>query len=143
MTMKSRTSWFVVLVLLVAAVALSLAADDAKEPGRVMIGIYRVAPGKHLEFLKWQAAQDAVAREAGIPVAQWYAHADGDSWDYIAIGPDTTKEQNAKLDELMKKKGLKIGFAASLEFRQFVASHTDTKALGPLTAADFVKMAEQ
>jgi len=43
----------------------------------------------------------------------------------------------------MKKKGYKTGFAGGLEFRQFVGSHTDTKALGPATAAQLVSLAEK
>jgi hypothetical protein len=57
---------------------------------------------------------------------QWYAHTNGDSWDFVAIAPEPTKEQDAKVDELTKQKGLKTGFAAALKFRQFISYHTDT-----------------
>ena len=87
------------------------------------------------------AAQDEVAREAGIATIQLYAHVDGDSWDYIGIGPLTTPEQDKKADEISAKRGLRTGFAASLEFRQFVASHSDTYAAGPMTAAELVSQA--
>ncbi len=52
-------------------------------------------------------------------------------------------EQNKKQDELAKKKGLAIGTAALLEFRQFVSSHSVTYALGPMTAEEIVKDAEK
>jgi len=32
--------------------------------------------------------------------------------------------------------------AAALQFRQFVASHTDTYTMGPYTAQELAKMAE-
>lgn len=132
--------------LLVAACALAAAAprwtpQDKKEPGRARITIYHVAPGKHLEFLRWMAAQDEVAKEAGVPTVQLYAHIDGDSWDYLGLAPVTTLEQDKKLDEIATKKGLKTGLPASLEFRQFLASHTDTFAAGPTSAADLVAQA--
>ena len=72
-----------------------------------------------------------------------YAHNDGDSWDYLLIWPITTPEQDRKLDELAARKGLKTGFAASLEFRQMLSSHTDTFASGPMTASELVAAAEK
>jgi hypothetical protein len=111
------------------------------EPGRARISIYRVAPGRHLDLLKWLAAREDVAREAGVPPTQLYAHNDGDSWDYLLIWPITTAEQDRKLDEVAARKGLKTGFPASLEFRQMLASHTDTYASGPMTAAELVAAA--
>jgi len=117
-------------------------AQAAKEPPRALVTIYRIAPGKHLDFLKWLAESEAIAKEAGMPAGQIYAHTDGDSWDYLNVGPDLTKEQQAKVDEVTKKHGRKTGFAASLEFRSFVASHTDTFVVGPVSAADLVAMAK-
>jgi hypothetical protein len=132
---------------LVAACALAVAAprwtpkDPKKEPGRARITIYHVAPGKHLEFLKWMAAQDEVAKEAGVPTVQLYAHIDGDSWDYLGLAPVTTPEQDKKLDEIAALKGLKTGLPGSLEFRQLLSSHTDTFAAGPTSAAELVAQA--
>ncbi len=138
-----KRSWS--LMMLVAC-GLAVAAprwtpDNKKEAGRVRITIYRIAPGQQLAFLKWMAAQDDVAKDAGVATVQMYAHLDGDSWDYLGIGPVTTPEQEKKLDEIAAKKGLKIGFAAALEFRQFVAWHTDTYAVGPTSAAELVAQA--
>jgi len=130
---------------LVAASALAVAAprwaQDKPEPGRARISIYHVAPGRHLDFLKWLAAREEVAKEAGVPAAQVYAHVDGDSWDYLMIWPVTNPEQDRKLDDVAARKGLKTGFAASLEFRQLLASHSDTFAAGPMTAAELVAAA--
>ena len=132
--------------LLVTACALAAAAPrwtpkDNKDPGRARISIYHVAPGKHLDFLKWMAAQDEVAKEAGVATVQLYAHIDGDSWDYVGIAPVTTPEQDKKLDEIAARKGQKTGLPASLEFRQLLASHTDTFAAGPTSASDLVAQA--
>jgi hypothetical protein len=103
--------------------------------------LYRCVPGKQLEFLKWVAANDAIDKEAGVPASHIYAHTNGDSWDYMQIAPDLTEAQQAKVDELSKKHGLKTGFAASLEFRTMIAWHTDTFVIGPVTAADLVAAA--
>jgi hypothetical protein len=117
------------------------AKQEAKKPPTARVSLYRIAPGKHLDFLKWMAEGDAIDKEAGVPAAQIYAHTDGDSWDYLGIAPDLSKDQQAKVDEVAKKHGRKTGFPASLEFRTFAAWHTDTFATGPVTAADLVSAA--
>ncbi|MEO6327138.1 MAG: hypothetical protein ABIT01_08035 [Thermoanaerobaculia bacterium] len=123
------------------------AAQDAKTPGSQLIAIYQIAPGKHLDFLKWMASQQAVAKEAGAAATMWYAHTDGASWDYISITPQPDAARSAEIDKksdaIAKQKGLPTGFKASLQFRQFVASHTDTYSMGPMTADEMVKAATQ
>ena len=117
------------------------ARAERKEPPHVRVALYRIAPGKQLDFLKWVAENDAIDKEAGVPASQLYAHTNGDSWDYMHIAPDLSKEQQAKVDDVTRKHGRKTGFAASLEFRTFVAWHTDTDAIGPVTAAELVASA--
>jgi hypothetical protein len=132
----------VLFLLSVPTVRAQTAKAEMKEPSRALVTIYRVAAGKHLEFLKWLAEQETISREAGVPASQLYSHTDGDSWDYLNIGPVLTDEQQAKVDEAARKRGRKTGFAAGLEFRTFVSSHTDTFAIGPVSAADVVSMAK-
>jgi hypothetical protein len=139
----SKKSYLLILALLAFAVLPLKAQAQTNQPGEALIGIYNIAPGKHLDFLKWMAANEQVATEAGAGSTQWYAHREGGSWDYISIGPVLSDEMQKKVDELTKKKNLSTGFKASLEFRQFVATHTDTYAVGPMSAADLVKAAEK
>ena len=133
---------FAAFVFLAAVPSISLAQTDAKKESPVsIVSIYRVAPGKHVEFLKWMAAREAADKDAGLPATQWYAHTDGDSWDYVGIAPKLSDEDSKKADAAAKSKGLTIGFKANIEFRTLIASHTDTFAIGPVTAAELVKMA--
>ena len=113
-----------------------------RSPGRALVSIYHVAPGKHLEFLRWQAARDAAGATAGVPPTQWYVHMDGDSWDFVSIAPVTTEAQDDQVEAILKKQNLTTGFRAGLEFRGLVASHTDTFASGPTTAAALVEAAK-
>lgn len=133
------------LSLLVAGALAFLApprwVQDGKADGRVRVSLYRLAPGKQIDYLRWQAIQDEVAKEAGVPVPEIYVHLDGEAWDYLVIAPVTTPEQDKKLDEIAARRGLKTGFPAFLEFRQFLASHSDTRAAGPTTAAELVAAA--
>ena len=129
-----------VAVAIALVCALPALADPPKEPPTAMVAIYHVAPGKHVDFLKWMAAREAVGKEAGLPAVQWYAHMDGDSWDYVAIAPKLSDADTKKADELAKKKkGLKVGPMGGIEFRALIASHTDTVAAGPLSAAEILK----
>jgi hypothetical protein len=134
------------IVVLVALLAVGAFVAEAQPGPTRLISIYNVAPGKHLQFLKWTAEREAVDKEIGAPPAQWYVHHNGASWDYISITevPDPARqaELEKKGDEALKKKGMTTGMAASLEFRQFVSSHTDTFAGGPYTAEELVKAAE-
>jgi hypothetical protein len=132
-------------VALVAFSSLLLAAprwnQSPTEPGKARISIYEVAPGRQLDFLKWMAAREEVAKAAGVPATQLFAHLDGDRWDYLVIWPITTPEQDRKLDEQAAAKGLRTGFAAALEFRELLTSHTDTHVAVPTTAAALVAAA--
>jgi hypothetical protein len=130
-----------VVVVLAPIVARSLAAADAKPMPMSMVTIFHIAPGKHVEFLKSVAASEAWAKEAGVPATQFYAHAEGDSWDYLTIGPILTDAQQQKLDAVTKAHGGKVGWAANFEFRTFAASHTDTRAAGPTSATELLAAA--
>ena len=143
--MISRNRFFAIAVgvlLISASLALPQGSRAADAQGRALVSLYRVAPGKHLDFLKWMAARETVDKEAGMPATQWYMHTNGDSWDFVAIAPALTEAQQAKVDALATKKGLKTGLQASLEFRQFVSTHTDTFVDGPTTATQLVQQAQ-
>ena len=132
----------VMVLFSVPAVQAQTARAEMKEPSRALITIYRVATGKQLDFLKWLGEQEAIAREAGVPASQLYSHTDGDSWDYLNVAPVLSDAQQAKVDESARKRGRKAGFAAGLEFRSLISSHTDTFVIGPVSAADLVSMAK-
>ncbi|MGA9342298.1 MAG: hypothetical protein WBV61_08190 [Rhodanobacteraceae bacterium] len=136
-----RGAVLAVVFAAVATLAVAPQAAGATEPGTVIVGLYRVAPGKQAEFLQWQAARDAIDKQTGVPQGQWYAHTDGDSWDYLSIGPVLSEAQQKKVDDATRAKGLTVGFKASLEFRQYIASHTDTYAIGPMTVTALSAMA--
>src|SRR5581483_9441515 len=91
----------IVAAVLLAAPLLAQAAETG-EPGKVIVALYHAAPGKQLELLKWFAAREAVDKEAGVAPTQFYAHTDGDSWDYLAIAPQLSDAEGAKVDELAK-----------------------------------------
>lgn len=119
------------------------AQASAPEPPKARVAFYRAAPGQQVALLKWLAAQDRAAQAAGVPTGQLYAHTDGDSWDYLAIDPVTTPAQDKAIEAAQKKMGLGTGAAQSLELRKYIALHTDTFAIGPVTPAQYLALAGQ
>jgi hypothetical protein len=119
-----KNIWFAVAGAAVFAM-LPTAPAVAADAGTVIVSIYYVAPGKQVDFLKWAAEQDGFAKEAGVAASQWYAH------------------QDKKVDEVAKKHGKKTGMAAGLVMRQYISSHTDTFAYGPVSAPDLLKHVTQ
>lgn len=126
-------------LILAAAVACAFAAPAiGQQAPQHIVSLYRAAPGQQVALLKWMARQDQVSAAAGLPASQIYVHTSGDSWDYLVINPVTTKEQDDAFDAAAKKMGVTNGPRASIEFRTMIASHTDTTANGPQTAAQIL-----
>lgn len=109
------------------------------EPTKMMVEIYRIAPGQHEAFLKEIARYDEANRLAGVPPRQLYVHSDGADWDFMLIQPDEyPPAQQAALDRAWKQLGLPSGIDFFLNYRRFIASHTDTVAIGPTSAAEYL-----
>jgi hypothetical protein len=117
-------------------------ATSAHAQEQQLISIYRIAPGQHLAFLQFMAVGEAAAQDAGVSASQWYVHHNGDSWDFLSIGPDLTDEQSNAVDAASRARGLKTGGQGAIEFRSFVAWHTDTYVGGPMTAAELLADAQ-
>lgn len=122
----------------VLAVPHAARADEAAP--RKLVEIYRIAPGRHLEFLQMIAKFDEASREAGIPTRDLYVHQDGAGWDFMLIqNAEYTDEQSEKLAKAMEKLGLPRGANFFIEFRKNVAEHSDTFAEGPTTAEAWLR----
>ncbi|MEX2149714.1 MAG: hypothetical protein WD793_05840 [Steroidobacteraceae bacterium] len=126
----------VVLALVSTLFANAPAFADAKD---MVVEIYRVAPGKHEEFLRQIALYDQANAEAGLPPRQLFVHQGGASWDFLILQPaHHTDEESAKLDTAFKKLGIPQGAKFFVNFRQLIAEHTDTN-VEATTAADYLK----
>ena len=127
---------FIVPLLACGLLAGAPALADSKE---MIIEIYRVAPGKHEEFLRHLALLDQANAEAGLPPRQLFVHEDGASWDFVLLQPaHNTDEENAKLDAASKKLGIPQGAKFFVNFRKLIAEHTDT-FVEQTTAAEYLK----
>ena len=122
-----------------AAPAPTVPAGAGPTSASVAIEIYRIAPGQQEAFLKFIALCDQVNIAAGVAPRQLYVHQDGASWDFLLIQPeDYTPEQDAALRAAGQRLGLPTGANFFFEIRRYIAEHTDTAALGPTTAADYL-----
>ncbi len=114
------------------------------KPNKVLIEIYRIAPGKHEAFLRKIASYDEANRLAGLPARQLYVHSDGANWDFLLIQPASTPVDKAEaLDAAWKELGLPEGARFFLEFRQDIVEHSDTFAHGPTSAAQYLAGIDQ
>ena len=135
--MKRTLLIVVALALLASPLAAKTATTPA--PAKLLVEIYRIAPGQHLAFLEAIASYDRANKMAGLPSRQLYVHRDGASWDFMLIQPaDIPDGKSEALDAAWKKLGLPSGADFFLNFRQFIASHEDTFVTGPTTAEDFL-----
>ena len=127
------------IAFVVAVFCLIASGSFAAEVPKMVVEIYRIAPGQHTAFLEAIAKFDEANRMAGLPPRQLYVHSDGASWDFMFIQPaETPPEKAAALKAAWEKLGLPTGADFFLSFRQYIASHEDTFVNGPTTAADFL-----
>ena len=125
------------IAIALALLAFPLMAQNA--PQKLLVEIYRIAPGQHLPFLEAIAKYDQANKMAGLPARQLYVHRDGASWDFMIIQPaDIPDDKSKALGEAWDKLGLPSGADFFIEFRKFLASHEDTFVTGPTTAADYL-----
>lgn len=125
------------VLLLALCIAVSVPAwSDSKD---MVVEIYRIAPGKHEEFLRQIALYDRANAEAGLPPRQLFVHQGGASWDFMLLQPaHHTDEESAKLDAAFKKLGITQGAKFFVNFRTLIAEHTDTN-VEATTAAEYLK----
>lgn len=127
------------LLLAVPAFAQSAPAAPPPKPTRLLVEIYRIAPGQHEAFLKKIAQYDEANRLAGLPPRQLYVHSDGAAWDFMLIQPAATPpDKSAALDAAWDKLKLPSGADFFIDFRSVIAEHSDTFVNGPTTAADYL-----
>ena len=127
---------FLAPVLTAGFLASSPALAESQD---MLIEIYKIAPGKHEEFLRHLALLDQANAEAGLPPRQLFVHQDGADFDFVLLQPaHHTDEENAKLSAAFKKLGIPGGAKFFVHFRTLIADHSDT-FVEQTTAAEYLK----
>jgi hypothetical protein len=119
----------------------SAATAEAPWP-EATIEIYKLAPGKQEAFLRRVARDDEVSKAGGLPPNQVFVHQDGAEWDVLLLKPHRTTTlmpaQEAAMAAKRKALGVESGPAFFVAIRELIASHTDTKTYGPITAGQWL-----
>jgi hypothetical protein len=134
-----KTLWLAALSAVALGCSAPAFAQEETAAPRMMVEIYRIAPGQHEAFLKEIARYDEANRLAGVPPRQLYVHSDGADWDFMLIQPNEySPQQQASLAKAWKQLGLPSGADFFLNYRRFIAEHSDTVAIGPTSAAAYL-----
>jgi hypothetical protein len=124
-----------------AAPASTPAAAEAAWP-EAWFEIFKLAPGKQEDFIRRLDQTDQVRAAAGLPPVQIFFHENGAEFDVILFKPVAaapTPEQEAKMAAKRKELGIPSGPAYFVDIREFIASHTDSKTIGPVSAGQWIK----
>ena len=117
------------------------AASEAPWP-EAYLEIFKLAPGKQEAFIRDIARADEVSAAGGQPPIKIFLHEDGADWDVMLYKPETddkpTPEQQAAMDAKSKELNMPSGPAYFVHIREMIASHTDTKAYGPISAGQWI-----
>jgi hypothetical protein len=109
--------------------------------------IFKLAPGKQEEFIRRIARADQVSKAGEQPPIQMFVHEDGADWDVLLYKPARTVKPTAAQETAMaakrKELGMESGPAYFIAIRETIASHTDTKTYGPITAAQWLARLDQ
>ena len=125
--------------VLLLSLFLGMTLSAGSFAGVKTISLYKIAPGKHLEFIEWMAAWDEVYEEIGLEQPVWYRNIRGDNWDFFVIFPPFDRAKEDEMEKVGKARGLEIGFAWKLKHWQFITENTGTLVQGPTTPAELLK----
>lgn len=143
---RSLLSTFISITITVLMSTMAYAQssqDEAKEENaevpRKLVEIYRIAPGKHEEFLRFIAYLDDINIKAGLPARDLYVHSDGAGWDFILIQPASIPEElSDAYGKAWDESGAPSGADFFLHIRKFIVEHSDTFAYGPTSAGEYL-----
>jgi hypothetical protein len=115
--------------------------DDGAPWPEAQFEIFKLAPGKQEEFIRDIARADEVSAAGAQPPIQMFVHQDGADWDVLLFKPyrpEPTPAQQAAMDAKSKELQMESGPAYFVRIRQMIASHTDTRTYGPITASRWI-----
>ena len=136
------------LIALVAVVSLNQAltkqAHAVADPSAIYtITVWKIHPGKHVEFIKYMKEWEEVFKEINEPPMKWYRKISGDSYDFVSISPPFNYEAEKAMEAAGKKRGLPIGYNYTLKLNEFADSYTSTIVEGPQSMADLLEQVNQ
>ena len=103
------------------------------------VAIYKVVPGKHVEFLEWMAAWDEVFDEIDLDQPVWYRTVRGGNFDFIVFYPMWDPSKEEEMERVGKERELQTGFDWDVRHWSYLDIRTNTLMTGPLTPAELLE----
>lgn len=131
-----------------AAAQTATSAPAAEKPWpEAWFEIFKLVPGKQEDFIRRLDQTDQVRAAGGLPPVQLFFHDNGADFDLILFKPvapeKLSSEQEAKMAAKRKELGIPSGPAYFVDIREFIAEHTDSKTVGPVSARMWIERLEK
>ncbi|WNC69509.1 hypothetical protein RI845_05015 [Thalassotalea nanhaiensis] len=138
---------YIKLFLLAALLTLTIIVPNkahsvADQNAIYTITVWKIHPGKHVEFIKYMTEWEEVFKEINEPPMKWYRKISGDSYDFVSISPPFNYEAEKAMEAAGKKRGLPIGYNYTLKLNEFADTYTSTIVEGPQSMADLLAQIE-
>ncbi|KGJ99160.1 hypothetical protein [Thalassotalea sp. ND16A] len=130
------------MLLLTSSFISTQAVAVADQSAIYTITVWKIHPGKHVEFIKYMTEWEEVFKEINEPPMKWYRKISGDSYDFVSISPPFNYEAEKAMEAAGKKRGLPIGYNYTLKLNEFADSYTSTIVEGPQSMADLLAQIE-
>lgn len=108
----------------------------AEESSIYTITVWKIHPGKHVEFIEYMQEWEEVYKIIKLPPMKWYRKISGDSYDFVSVSPPFDRTAEHEMERVGKKRGLPIGYNYTLKLNEYVDSYTSTIVEGPQSMAN-------
>jgi len=131
------------IILLVSLFSLGIFSNKsamavADQSAIYTITVWKIHPGKHIEFIKYMKEWEEVYKEIKLPPMKWYRKISGDSYDFVSISPPFNNASEHDMERVGKARGLPVGYNYTLKLNEFVDTYTSTIVEGPQSMADLL-----
>jgi hypothetical protein len=126
------------LLTITLAITSSYANAVAEQSSIYTITVWKIHPGKHVEFIKYMKEWEQVYIDIKLPPMKWYRKISGDSYDFISVSPPFNNAKEHEMEKVGKARGLPIGYNYTLKLNEYVDTYTSTYVEGPQSMADLL-----
>ncbi|NRA83448.1 MAG: hypothetical protein HRU22_06660 [Gammaproteobacteria bacterium] len=140
--MKNLLISFVITISLTASFAKDSNAV-AKQSSVQSLTVWKIHPGKHVEFIKYMQTWEEVYKVIGLPTMQWHRKISGDSYDYVSLSAPFNSAKEHEMEVEGKKRGLPIGYNYTIKLNEYVQSYTTTYVEGPQSMATLLSQVDE
>jgi len=126
------------LIAIALTITTSYAHAVAEQSSIYTITVWKIHPGKHVEFIKYMKEWEQVYIDIKLPPMMWYRKISGDSYDFVSISPPFNNAKEHEMEKVGKARGLPIGYNYTLKLNEYVDTYTSTYVEGPQSMVDLL-----